>query len=824
MKRFLILAATALSLVGLAAPNPAPQVVPAVQQWTGGEGTLALSKNAVILVDAKDKSLDGVAQQLQTDLQAAGFGKVDIKSGDQAAPGSIFLSTSIDVDARIRLIDEAYWITIGDAVKITGTKPAGIFYGTRTLLQMLATAKDGALPKGSVTDYPLYNRRMLMLDVGRKPFPVEVLQDYMKILAWYKMNELHLHFSDEAFGGAYSAFRIESKTFPGLAAKDLFYTHQQIRELQDYAKARGITITPEFDMPGHARCFTNYWPDCMLKGYPNYVDVTNPKTIENLKKLLDEMIPLFDCPDIHIGTDEYRVGNQPALKDAFKEFINTMNAHIRSKGKNCRIWSGFEHMQGTKNIEIDPTVIIDMWETDNARAQIEKGHPVINSNHGRTYIVPGCHYYGISCGGIYEGWEPWMVSGDMAKNPTKDDPKLLGGKLHVWCDQGPTGYTHTEIADLALSGIQAFAEKLWGTKGSAKYGEFTKRTALTLPIPGVTILDRLPAGKDGLILDLPQEQTLKSAEDIIPLPLAEKDRANLEYPWTLTVEACKTAETDKRGVILSSEFAEACENYARNEEVVTKFADGTERKTKVKCSGVGMIRAAGSMKGNDPASSYLANDVSKSFGKPLPLNQWQTITVVGTRGTNTIYLNGEKLGQSGNQMICPLRWIGSKTGNSFVGKIRNLKVYNRALSGQEIGRAAGLDIPEDLARGKLAIASVSDTPYGLTADKITDGDAGTRWSSGQGGAPQWVAIDLGAGQEVGRAAITWENAYPKTYTIETSSDGKEWKEVFKGEGKVGETRAEFAPVKARHLRVKMTNAATGWGYSIFSIEVWPAKK
>jgi hexosaminidase len=826
MKHLLVLAATVLSLAGLAAPNATPQVVPAVQQWTGGEGTLALSKNTVILVDTKDQAtLEGVARQLQADLQATGFGNVDIKNAGQPAPGSIFLSTGTVVDAaKITLADEAYGLTVGDAVKITGTKPGGVFYGTRTLLQMLQQSKS--LPKGIITDYPSYNRRMLMLDVGRKPYPIAVLQDYMKILAWYKMNELHLHFSDEAFGGDYAAFRIESKTFPGLAAKDLFYTHQQIREMQDYAKARGITITPEFDMPGHARCFTNYWPDTMLKGYPNYVDVTNPKTIENLKKLLDEMIPLFDCPDIHIGTDEYRVGGprQGELKDAFKDFINTMNAHIRSKGKNCRIWSGFEHMQGTKTIEIDPTVIIDMWETDNARGQIEKGHPVINSNHGRTYIVPGCHYYGISCGGIYESWEPWMVSGDMAKNPTKDDPKLLGGKLHVWSDQGPTGYNHTEIADLTLSGIQAFAEKLWGTKGSPSYREFTKRTAGTLPIPGVTVFDRLPAGQDGLVLDLPKEQELKSANDVIPLPLATADRADLEYPWTLTVEVCKTAETGKRGVILSSDLAEACENYARNEEVVTKFADGTERKTKVQCSGVGMVRAAGSMKGKDPASSYLVNDVSKSFGKPLPLNQWQTITVVGTRGTNTIYLNGEKLGQSGNQMICPLRWLGSQTGNSFVGKIRNLKVYNRALSTKEIGRSAGLDIPEDLARGKTATASASDTPYGLTADKVTDGDAGTRWSSGQGGAPQWVAIDLGTEQDVGRVAITWEAAIPKTYTIETSSDGQAWKEVFKGEGKVGETRAEFATAKARHLRVKMSNAATGWGYSIYSIEVWPAKK
>ena len=53
-----------------------------------------------------------------------------------------------------------------------------------------------------------------------------------------------------------------SATLIRASLKDLFfYTKQQLRELQDDAKARGITVTPEIDMPGHARVFTNYWPD-----------------------------------------------------------------------------------------------------------------------------------------------------------------------------------------------------------------------------------------------------------------------------------------------------------------------------------------------------------------------------------------------------------------------------------------------------------------------------------------------------------------------------------------------------------------------------------
>ena len=61
------------------------------------------------------------------------------------------------------------------------------------------------------------------------------------------------------------------------------------------------------------------------------------------------------------------------------------------------------------------------------------------------------------------------------------DPNLLGGKLHVWMDMGPSGYTSAEIAEATFPSIQAFAEKMWGTKGSKDYAEFQTRAAATAP-------------------------------------------------------------------------------------------------------------------------------------------------------------------------------------------------------------------------------------------------------------------------------------------------------------------------------------------------------
>lgn len=808
-------------------PNPEPAVVPALQEWTGGQGKLDLAGAAIVIAPADESVLKPIAERMQAELAKLGLPRPEIQVATQPAKAPAYRLTlgELPKPQRQALLDEAYSLEItSSGVLASARTPTGVFYATRTLLQMLTQCdpKAPALPCGKVLDYPQYAHRMLMLDVGRKPFPIPALQDFLRMMAWFKMNELHLHLSDEAFGGGYTGFRVECETFPGLASKDLHYTKKELRELQDVARGLGITITPEIDMPGHARVFTDYWPDLkMTNQSPSYMDVTNPLTVERMKKLLDEMIPIFDAPDFHIGTDEYRVGGakeqKERLHEAFRKFINTINAHIRSKGKITRIWSGFEHMLGTT--DVDPTVIIDMWETDNARGQIEKGHSIINSNHGRTYIVPGAHYYGVSNPGIYNGWEPWMVSGDAAKNPKPEDPRLLGGKLHVWNDQGPTGYTITEIAELTRPSLMAFAEKLWGRKGSKDYTEFQGRTALVEKIPGVALFDRIPADTNGVVLAFPRELTIGGDSAQVEFANAARPRTDLEWPWTLTLEIRRSADIQSPGFILSSDQAAICANYVRAEEKQTKDpSTGKEIKTPVERHGIGIVRAAGSP-GATPQESHLARDVSRIYADPLPLNEWVSLAIVGNQRKTSVYVNGKLAGETGEQMLCPLARLGGKNGGSFLGSVRNLKLVNRALSAKEVGRAAGLDIPDNLAEGCKVTATVSDEAHGFSPSLAADGQTGTRWSSGPTGAEQSLTLDLGAEKACNTVRIQWEVAYPRSYAIAVSSDQATWKEVGRGEAREGVTELAFATVPARYVRVIMSNPATGWGYSIWEAEI-----
>src|SRR5690606_18608271 len=113
-------------------------------------------------------------------------------------------------------------------------------------------------------------------------------------------------------------FRIESKTFPKLhemGSDGQYYTHAQIREIVEYADARGIRVVPEFDIPGHATAWLVGYPELGSAPGPYQIErqwgifdpclnPANPEVYVFLEKLFDEMTALFPDAYFHIGGDE----------------------------------------------------------------------------------------------------------------------------------------------------------------------------------------------------------------------------------------------------------------------------------------------------------------------------------------------------------------------------------------------------------------------------------------------------------------------------------------------------------------------------------------
>jgi hexosaminidase len=663
-----ILGALAAWLLGLA--SPASEIlppIPAPRSFPASAAAVPVKGDIRILASG---ALRGPARLLAEDLRTGQPGRRIVlgPASSKARPGTfeIRLETAPVAEA------EGYELEVGPGrATLRAAGPAGAFLGTRTLLQLLLAGD--ALPAGILRDAPTYPTRGLLLDVGRKFFPYEDLLDVVRVMGHFKLNTLHLHLNDNTFGAyALGGFRVESRRFPGLASKDGFYTWAQLRALQDFARARGITVLPEFDTPGHSRALTALRPDL---AHPrlgaNYLDITNPESLAFVKAILDELVPLFDSKDIHIGTDEYRLraikdpAERERLGELFRRYINELNRHLRTRHhRTAWIWSGYELMPGAT--EPDRDIVIDMWETADAAAKSKAGYRFVNSSHHFTYIVPGAPYYGVDDKAVYEAWTPLRFSDEPGGRLEPGAPGLLGGKLHIWNDLGPGGFTPREILALALPSLQAFSEKLWGTKGSPDFAAFRARGEAHGKIPGVRLLQRPALGAAGVVFEHAGPTHL-TPNTMIPIP-AGRRAENLEHPWTATFELTRARDAEGDEVLLGSPLATFFLDFTR-EEKDPKTGAVTKRR------GVACVRATHTP-GPEPHLGELADAIV--FDHAVPLGQRTTLTFVGERGRTSLYADGVLVGTKPVQMVLPLVRLGDPRSRGFQGVLHRVGLTGTA--------------------------------------------------------------------------------------------------------------------------------------------------
>jgi hypothetical protein len=132
--------------------------------------------------------------------------------------------------------------------------------------------------------------------------------------------------------------------------------------------------------------------------------------------------------------------------------------------------------------------------------------------------------------------------------------------------------------------------------------------------------------------------------------------------------------------------------------------------------------------------------------------------------------------------------------------------------------AAQGDNVANLAAGRAA--SASSTQFGYSPAATVDSDRCTRWASGWSD-DQWIRVDLGSARPVSRVVLRWEAAYAKGYRVEVSGDGGTWRPVWSTDsGDGGVDNDTFAATTARYVRVTGTRRATGYGYSLYELEVY----
>ena len=482
-----------------ASVNSKPFVVPELKQWTGKDGNFTPGTNAKIVCTSANPELLRIAQMFADDYQQM-FGKTLSVTQGKATPGDFILSLSADK----KLGEEGYEIKITDRITTSAPTLTGLYWSTRTLLQIAEQSQEHSFPKGIIRDYPDYSIRGFMIDCGRKFIPMSYLQDLVKIMAYYKMNTLQVHLNDNGFkqyfdnnwDKTYAAFRLESETYPGLTARDGSYSKKEFIDFQKQAATNFVEIIPEIDIPAHSLAFTHYKPEIGSKEYGmDHLDLFKPETYQFADDLFKEYLkgddPVFVGKRVHIGTDEYSNAKKEVV-EKFRAFTDHYIRLVEGFGKQAVIWGALTHAKGDTPVKSE-NIIMNAWYNGYAdpATMIKDGYQLISIPDAMVYIVPLAGYYQDYLNEVflYKEWTPAHIGKAVFE---EKHPAILGGMFAIWNDHAGNGISVKDIHHRVFPALQTLAVKTWtGKETSLPFEVYNEKRSAISEAPGVNQLGRI---------------------------------------------------------------------------------------------------------------------------------------------------------------------------------------------------------------------------------------------------------------------------------------------------------------------------------------------
>ena len=427
------------------------------------------------------------------------------------------------------LAEDAYRLAIGEngaSVTAAGVG-SGALYGLVTLAQVLRGARlDPArcrFPRTArIEDAPAYGWRGTHLDVARQFYPTAELGTFLAVMAWNKLNRLHLHLTED------EAWRYEVTAFPeltrvgafrgyGLALPPLlgsgpesyggFYTKADLAELVRLAALYGIEVVPEIDVPGHSYAAIMSLPWLRdpgenaeyqsIQGFPNNcLNSAVPRTAAFIETVFEELLEIFPSRWIHVGADEVpddAWSGSPLGRQRLEEiggggahelqadFLKHLQATLTRAGRVTGAWE-----EGANGDGIAPEAsYLVAWRKPEAGAALAaKGYDVVMS--------PGQAYY-LDMALSEDWWEPgcsWAGTSSV-ENTYRFDPAagLAAGDLHhlmgvqtcIWSEQMGDRRIFERLVFPRLS---AMAETGWTPKASKSWTRFQAAAAFMPTLHG----------------------------------------------------------------------------------------------------------------------------------------------------------------------------------------------------------------------------------------------------------------------------------------------------------------------------------------------------
>lgn len=662
--------------------NECPAVIPALAEWSGGNGEFTVSADTRVIVDTEidggsgentesaggfDGKRDDVMQTASlfaeeyrkmtqtsyTETASDAFTGWQICEGtlEDVRPGDIYLSRAPEGSG---LGEEGYLCDITDTCVIKAETPTGLRWGTVTILQILSESID-TVPQGKIRDYPLYEVRGFGIDVARKAVSLDTLYAMLETMSWYKMNDLAIHLNDNAILStsgltgsveeamtADSAFRLESDIANDagtkLTSEEYFYSKKDFAAFIEDAKAYGVAVVPEIDTPAHSLSITKLFPEYALTAGSetvDQIDLHNEQAKELVKTIWNEALNGEDAAfasaeTVNIGMDEYY-----GTGEEYRKYVVEMNELAQKADKTVRLWGSLSHIEGTLAPPPD-NLQMNLWSTvwADPMDMYRAGYSLINMQNNHLYIIPGGGYDYLDGKELYETWEPnrFYADGVLELLPSYS-PQMLGAAYMIWNDMSgklDIGISEYDLYDRFRQPLAVLSVRLWGMGDNASeavsYEAFSRQAAQTEE-------NRLAAG-GGL------------------------DGAQAVYDGTVGIEPSYE--------IRMRVYLEHQEGNMQVEEQILAKSDSPYGKWEFQAVQAGSGKVGFSREGRDYTFDY-----------SLPYGEWVELKVVGEIGRTSLYVNDKLVDTVGSgeafeeyaTFVFPVQYIGEATG-SFRGQAK----------------------------------------------------------------------------------------------------------------------------------------------------------
>lgn len=296
-----------------------PHLLPRPQQLVEnvGEKMFLLGQKVALSDPTNCRLLRDVFEENDCEIVEKSKGRVEVRLVD-AISGAF--------DYRLDGYEnEAYRLTVTEhLILIEAMTPTGVIRAAQTLQQLAEGYKArSAIEAVTITDWPAFKLRGFMHDCGRSFIPIDDLKRHIRQLSRFKINTFHWHLTEN------QAWRFEVKSYPQLTADTTmtrhagqFYTQDECRELEVFARQFGIVVIPEIDIPGHSAAFR------LAMGH----DMQTRQGLNVLKSVLAEVVEAFpQAPYIHLGADEVKI--------TMPELVPSLMAWVRSLGRKAVVWN-----------------------------------------------------------------------------------------------------------------------------------------------------------------------------------------------------------------------------------------------------------------------------------------------------------------------------------------------------------------------------------------------------------------------------------------------------------------------------------------------------